>query len=240
MFNEGIVQGVAEALCIEDADGIITFVNPAMEELLGYTADELVGQHWRIITPPEEVGRIQEKTSRRPACASERYETRLWAKDGREIPVLVSARSMFEDGEFTGVLVAFTDITERKVLEGMWRRYEFIVNTSREFMALISRDYVYQTANESYCRAHNKTREEILDRTVAKVWGQQVFDTIVKQYLVAVYGRDLLPLLWSSRERHSCRRRLSRHHRTQARRGGTGTAQPRADRALPGSHRCQL
>jgi len=192
VFNEGIVQGVAEALCIEDADGIITFVNPAMEELLGYTADELVGQHWRIIAPPEEVGRIQEKTSRRPACASERYETRLWAKDGREIPVLVSARSRFEDGEFTGVLVAFRDITERKVLEGMWRRYEFIVNTSREFMALISRDYVYQTANESYCRAHNKTREEIFDRTVAKVWGQQVFDTIVKQYLDQCFAGDIV------------------------------------------------
>ncbi len=191
VFNESIVQSVAEALFIEDADGIITFVNPAMEELLGYAADELVGQHWQIIVSPEEVERVQEKTPHHSDGVSERYETRLRAQDGRGIPVLVSARPLFEDGRFTGVLAAFTDITEREVLEGMWRRYEFIVNTSREFMALIGRNYAYEAVNELYCRAHNRTREEILGETVAEVWGEDVFDTIIKACLDECFAGDV-------------------------------------------------
>ena len=42
-FYESIVLAVEEGLLLEDAHGIITFVNPALEKLLGYSADELVG-----------------------------------------------------------------------------------------------------------------------------------------------------------------------------------------------------
>jgi PAS domain S-box-containing protein len=129
-FNEGIVKGVNEGLLIEDTAGIITFVNPAMEALLGYTADELVGQHWQTIVLPDEIERIQEKTSRRLASIAEQYETRLRARDDSEIPVLVSAQPMFEGETFTGVLSAFTDITKRKRDEEAQKR--FISNVSHE------------------------------------------------------------------------------------------------------------
>jgi len=117
VFNESIVQSMAEALCVEDAAGVLAFVNPAMEELLGYGSDELVGQPWQTIVPPDEAGRLQGKVAQRRLNVSERYEARLRARDGREIPVLVSARPLFEGGAFAGVLAAFTDITERKRAE---------------------------------------------------------------------------------------------------------------------------
>jgi len=192
VFNESIVQGMAEGLCIEDADGIITFVNPAMEELLGYGADELVGQHWRTTIVPDEIERVQEKTSQRLAGISEQYEARMRAKDGREIPVLLSARPLFEDGEFTGVLSAFTDMSERETLEGMWRRYEFIVNASREFMILIGRNGVYEAANEAYCKTHNKTREEIIGKTVVEVWGEDVYSANVKECLDKCFDGEIV------------------------------------------------
>ena len=192
VFNESIVQGMAEGLCIEDADGSITFVNPAMEELLGYGVDELVGQHWRTTIVPDEIERVQEKTSQRPAGVSEQYEARMRAKDGREIPVLLSARPLFEDGEFTGVLSAFTDISERETLEGMWRRYEFIVNTSREFMTLVGRNCVYEAANEAYCKTHNKTREEIIGKTVVEVWGEDVYNANIKECLDKCFDGEVV------------------------------------------------
>ena len=72
---------------------------------------------------------------------------------------------------------------ERKALEEMWRKYTFIANTSREFMTLIDANYTYEAVNESYCRAHNKAREEIVGRTVAGVWGEETFNTIIKGHL---------------------------------------------------------
>ena len=157
VFNESIVQGMAEALCIEDADGLITFVNPAMEELLDYGADELVGQHWQTIVPPEETKRVREKTPRHPDDVSERYETRLRAKDGREISVLVSARTLFNDGRFIGVLSAFTDITERQWAEEALKRRNRELTTLYEAATAVSShlslDAVLHTVAEQMTQA---------------------------------------------------------------------------------------
>jgi len=123
-FNESIVRGVAEGLLLEDAHGIITFVNPALEEMLGYTAAELVGWHWHKIVPPEEVGKIEAQVAQRPAGVSSVYEAQLLRKDGTRVPVLISARPLFENGAFVGILTAFTDLTEYKRGEEERRKLE--------------------------------------------------------------------------------------------------------------------
>ncbi|MGC8787365.1 MAG: PAS domain S-box protein, partial [Anaerolineae bacterium] len=124
-FNETIVQSVAEALLLEDAQGRITFVNPAAERLLGYSAEELIGSPWHKIVPPDEQERIQTRMTRRPMGNGDQYETRLVRKDGVEVPVLVHARPLFNQGTFSGVLSAFTDITKlkrtEKLLQGLNR-----------------------------------------------------------------------------------------------------------------------
>ena len=72
---------------------------------------------------------------------------------------------------------------EKKKLAEMERRYEFIANNAKEFMTLINRDYIYEAANNSYCRAHNKKREDVIDNTVAYNWGEKIFNTVLKGYL---------------------------------------------------------
>ena len=64
--------------------------------------------------------------------------------------------------------------------EEMWRRYEFIVNTSKDFMTLINADYIYEAVNKSYCNAHSKTPDEMVGRKVAEVWGEERFSRHVK------------------------------------------------------------
>jgi len=112
-FNESVVQGVAEAILIEDAQGILTFANPAAEELLGYTREELIGRHWTTIVPEEQKENVGQELVKRCQGELSRYETALLSKGGQVIPVIVSARPLFENSEFAGVLSAFTDIRER-------------------------------------------------------------------------------------------------------------------------------
>jgi len=113
-FNEGIVQGVAEALLLEDAHGKIIFSNPAMTALLGYQAEELHGRHWKEIVLATDVERIEKKIANRHMGENDQYETILLAADSEEIPVIVNALSLFDDDKLTGVLSAITDISENK------------------------------------------------------------------------------------------------------------------------------
>lgn len=116
-FNENIVQGVAEAILIENVEGYFVFANPAGETLLGYREEELVGMHWKDLVLPVEYEKVQSEWQKRGEGVGSRYETVLLDRWGNEVPAIVSARPLFEGEAYAGVLVALMDITERKRVE---------------------------------------------------------------------------------------------------------------------------
>jgi len=139
-FNEGIVQGVAEAILMEDAEGVLTFANPAAEELLGYGCEELVGLHWTTIVPEEEWQTVRQETAKRPLGVMSRYETAILSKGGERIPVICSARPLFEEGRYVGTLSAFTDIREHKRMEE-WMRVQDRLAAVGQLAAGIAHDF---------------------------------------------------------------------------------------------------
>lgn len=145
-FNESIVEGVAEAILIEDAEGILTFANRAAEGLLGYSRGELTGRHWSTIVPEHRQVTVRRELAKRPGGVASRYETALLSKEGQAIPVIVSARPLFEEERFAGVLSVITDITEQKqtekvlraTLDQLWQRTretEALLEGSRAILA---------------------------------------------------------------------------------------------------------
>ena len=136
-YMETIVNHLGEGILIEDTHGIITFSNPTLNKILGYKAGELIGLSWAQIVPEDERSSIVERTKTRKVHLSERYESRLQAKNGAIVPVLVTAKSMFSDGAFIGILSAFSEISElveaRKAATAANRaKSEFLANISHE------------------------------------------------------------------------------------------------------------
>ena len=62
-------------------------------------------------------------------------------------------------------------------------KFEFIANTSKEFMTLINLDYIYEAANSAYLFAHGKQRGEVLGKTIKEIWGEDIFDEKIKPAL---------------------------------------------------------
>jgi PAS domain S-box-containing protein/putative nucleotidyltransferase with HDIG domain len=116
-FSEGIVQNLIEGIAVEDAEGYIIFVNPAAANLLGHSPQELLGQHWTAIVPPNQHPSVQAACKRHIHGEADRYELQLVRKDGTLVPVLVSSTPRIEEGRFAGTLTVFTDITKHKQVE---------------------------------------------------------------------------------------------------------------------------
>jgi PAS domain S-box-containing protein len=127
-FNEGIVEGVAEAILIRDEGDRITFANPAAEALLGYTREELLRRTWADLFD----GRSGDPAlvPGLPDGETRRYEAEITTKAGTRIPVIVSARPLREEGRETGTLSAITDISERT------RSERLLVTLNRASMAM--------------------------------------------------------------------------------------------------------
>ncbi len=112
-FNESIVQNVSEGIVIENAEGVLTFVNPAAARMLGYRPEELIGRHWTVLVPPDQHSIVQAADERRKRGETDRYLLKLTRKDGTQLFVLVSGIPLFEGDRFTGTLAVLTDITEQ-------------------------------------------------------------------------------------------------------------------------------
>jgi PAS domain S-box-containing protein len=115
VFNETIVQSMEEGIVLVDRADTITFANPKTAELLGFSPAGLVGMRWRSLLPPG--GR-----TRRGDEGAVRYETDLLTRDGSRLPVIVSARPLFEGSARAGSLAVFTDVSDLKAAERALRQ----------------------------------------------------------------------------------------------------------------------
>lgn len=113
MFNENIVQSVAETIFIIDNNDTLTFANPAAGELLGYKNSELMGKPLSLVVPIQNQGNHKNGWAPLAKEHKDRFETFLRHKDGHVIPCIASTRPLYRDGQFEGVLAALTDITDR-------------------------------------------------------------------------------------------------------------------------------
>jgi PAS domain S-box-containing protein len=75
------------------------------------------------------------------------------------------------------------ELKERNRLEAIWKKAEFITNSSRELMTLINRHYIFEAANNAYCSAQGKSRDDIIGKTAAEIWGENIFNSFIKPRL---------------------------------------------------------
>jgi len=122
-FNESIIENMGEGLVVTDAQGYIIFTNPTFDALLGYEAEELIGQRWPLIVPPDQQPTVEAAVERRVRGESDRYELDLVRKHGTRAPVLVSGSPRLEEGRYAGTLAVLTDISERKRAEDETKRH---------------------------------------------------------------------------------------------------------------------
>ena len=122
-----ITLNIGEGVCAIDADGKLTFVNPAAAEVLDLPAVNVVAGH--------DDG---EGTARAPdyllAPALEAISTGrtireddAWfhGRNGTAIPVAYTASAVMSEGRPSGAVLAFRDITERKALEDELHHHAF-------------------------------------------------------------------------------------------------------------------
>ncbi len=101
--------------------------------------------------------------------------------DGQERWVLGNAAPVRDqNGEVVAGVVVFPDITNRKQVEQTLQKYEHIVSTSRDLLALADRRYVFQAVSQSYLDYFGRAREDVIGHTVAEVIGRDHFERVAR------------------------------------------------------------
>jgi len=118
-----IVDTAHEGVWVLGEDLKTASVNARMTEILGYSAEEMLGRPLTDFMFAEDVPDLQHKMENRHKGISEQYERRLRRKDGQAVWTLCSATPILDEQQrFQGAFAMFTDITDRREAEETLRR----------------------------------------------------------------------------------------------------------------------
>ncbi len=164
-LQEAIIDATELAIISTDTEGLITSFNKAAENLLGYSAEEVIGK----VTPalfhdPEEIIRRSEFLSEelakeiipgfdtfvaktRITKVSDRSEWTYVRKDQNRFPVLLSITGLWEEDKLIGYAGIATDITVAKKKEKLLRKSEAhlqaLLNSIDDIAFEINREKVF-------------------------------------------------------------------------------------------------
>jgi two-component system, NtrC family, sensor kinase len=145
-LHRKIVETAAEGIWMTDANSTVTFVNPQVLETLAMNSEDLLGHPIFEFIARDDYPEIELMRGALRKGRKVSTEVRLNRKDRSVVWASVSACPLFRpDGEFSGALGMFTDITERK-------RSEDELRDSRERFRIVAEgvaDVIYEVDLES-------------------------------------------------------------------------------------------
>ena len=110
-----MVDTAQEGVWLRDANALTVFVNRRMCEMLGYTADEMIGKPVYDFMSPDARADAERRFARRQKGESQQHDVCYKHKNGADVWTIVSGSPMYDDdGEFIGAMGMVTNITERK------------------------------------------------------------------------------------------------------------------------------
>lgn len=127
-----IVNTSPDIIYILDQDGHFTFINERIESLLGFSKEEIVGQHYSFLVHHDDMEQAKYVFNERRVGtrAAKNIELRLKCKDdgksrhfnNRTLPIELSAMGMYSgktqsNNTYTGTYGVARDVTERKIAE---------------------------------------------------------------------------------------------------------------------------
>ncbi|MBF0423068.1 MAG: PAS domain S-box protein [Magnetococcales bacterium] len=180
-----ITSTIGDGVLVLDQSGKVTFFNPQGERLLGWKAEELLGQnsHQTLhctrpdgsCNPGESCPVHQTVCSGIPARIYEDYFVR---RDGSFLPVALSSAPILRQGVLAGAVVTFQDITEhlkmKKMVEESQQRFRELFNTANDaiYVIALTEDGSFGRfleVNDATCLRYGYSREEFLQLTPAAI-----------------------------------------------------------------------
>ncbi len=117
MYRE-LTERSMDVIYKADLEGRLTYVSPSVEDVFGYSQEELTGESFFKLLPEDELPKIS--AAIKDAVGGEyiqMFQTEVLRKDGARLTVETNSAQILERGNLVGFQGVIRDITERKQAE---------------------------------------------------------------------------------------------------------------------------
>lgn len=163
-----LVENAPEAFYVISAEGIITSLNPAFEDITGWPRDEWLGRHFSDIIHPDDIP-VAKKWFQHVLRGNKTplHELRVLSKSGGYIIAEFISAPFIKNGEIAGVSGITRNITERKrmedaLLDSEEKYRRLFENTSNGIVIFDSETLRFEDVNTACLNLYGYTKEEFL------------------------------------------------------------------------------
>ena len=172
-----------DLLCVAGLDGYFKRINPAFEETLGYTEEELLAVSFiEFVHPEDRAATIREIQKLRTGSSTVNFENRHRRRDGSYVWLSWKAVPVVEEGL---VYATARDISERRRAEEALRisetRFRTLVEQSPLSIQILSPDGLTLQVNRAWEKLWGVTPEDIADYNMLE--DQQLVDKGIMSYI---------------------------------------------------------
>ncbi len=116
-FAQLVLNTLGQGVAVVSRDLEYEYVNPAFARMLGRDVADLIGHPLYEFIPADQHAQLEAHWQDRLRETTATFELRYQRSDGQLIDVLVTSAPRLRDGVVTGVVIIYTDVTERKKME---------------------------------------------------------------------------------------------------------------------------
>ncbi len=126
-----LVENLTDVFFTTDKNGVITYINPSIESLIGYGASKIVGKHIMDLIYPEDKHIAAETIRKTLFGHDEKNECRINTKTGGTCWVRTSIQPICTGKKITGLRGMLTDITRSKIIQDHLIKSERLAATGK-------------------------------------------------------------------------------------------------------------
>jgi two-component system cell cycle sensor histidine kinase/response regulator CckA len=112
-----LVENINDVIYTVSKDGIISYISPIVEQVLGYKPAEVIGQPFTRFIHEEDLSKIKEPFPELIEGKHKPGDYRMVGKNGEVRWICTSSRPFYKGSNVVGIRGSLSDITERKQAE---------------------------------------------------------------------------------------------------------------------------
>lgn len=206
---ETTFEAMVDAVVIYDRDGRLLRTNrkarelfaldlrpgheimPLVERVAPFYARDVEGE-----TIPQEMWPQRRVLNGEVLTGNRNNDLMLRMLDGREVLTSVSGGPLRDaHGQIAGAVLIVRDVTQRREVERALRRSEqqlrLVIDGIPSFVVYVDRNYCYQFVNRALAEGIGRSREEVVGKSVAQVYGEQGFQELLPYFERTFAGEEI-------------------------------------------------
>ena len=160
-----IVETANEGIMTANIDGIITFVNKKLADMLGYKVDELIGKTGIELIPPDQIDFAKDRIKSRKSGDPDSYDIKFVHKNGEILWMHANGAPIYDtEGFHIGNLGMYTDITKSKQADEVLAFQARLLSEVSDAVFSSDCNYIINYWNQAAEKMFGWTREEVMGK----------------------------------------------------------------------------